>query len=322
VNFALGDQVVDITLVELLGAQRVLEVVDQRRRDLVVEVLDAEDLLNLVDTFFGDGDGPLLLVHLVVRAGLQPWHDASEDAIPLGALLRGTRDDQRRAGLVDQDRVDLVDDGEVVAALGSIVWPPDHVVAQVVEAELVVGPVGDVGAVCRLPLFGTLVRLDQPDAESEEAVDAPHPFGVSTSQIVVDRDDMHALARQAIQVTRQGRDEGLTFTGAHLGDVSEVQRRATDDLDIVVTLSKRPPGSLANDRESLGSYVIEGLAVFDPFPEDICACAKFGVGQRLGLFFETVGGLHESHALFESLAFTESEELAEGACQVSFSLPS
>jgi hypothetical protein len=56
-------------------------------------------------------------------------------------------DDQRRARLVDQDRVDLVDDRVVEAALDALLGAEGHVVAQVVEAELVVGPVGDVGGV-------------------------------------------------------------------------------------------------------------------------------------------------------------------------------
>ena len=56
-------------------------------------------------------------------------------------------DDERRARLVDEDRVDLVDDGVVERALRVVERRELHVVAQVVEAELVVLAVGDVGAV-------------------------------------------------------------------------------------------------------------------------------------------------------------------------------
>ena len=61
------------------------------------------------------------------------------------AVLERAGNDQRRARLVDQDRIDFVDDRVVVAALhhlGALVF---HVVAQIVEAEFVVGGVGDVG---------------------------------------------------------------------------------------------------------------------------------------------------------------------------------
>ena len=65
----------------------------------------------------------------------------------------GTRDDERRPRFVDQDAVDLVDDREVVAALHVVREVELHVVAQVVEAELVVRAVGDVAAVGDLPLL-------------------------------------------------------------------------------------------------------------------------------------------------------------------------
>jgi hypothetical protein len=68
-------------------------------------------------------------------------------------VLGGARDDERRAGLVDENRVDLVDDGEVELALHVVLQAELHVVAQVVEAELVVLPVGDVAAVRDLALL-------------------------------------------------------------------------------------------------------------------------------------------------------------------------
>ena len=67
--------------------------------------------------------------------------------VELRALPRAAGDDQRRARLVDQDRVDLVDDRVDELALHAILGPERQVVAQIVEAELVVRAVGDVGGV-------------------------------------------------------------------------------------------------------------------------------------------------------------------------------
>jgi hypothetical protein len=54
-----------------------------------------------------------------------------------------------------------------------------HVVAEVVEAELVVRAVGDVAAV-RLLLRGVPAgRNDHADADAEEVVDLGHPLGVA-----------------------------------------------------------------------------------------------------------------------------------------------
>ena len=72
--------------------------------------------------------------------------------VEVGAVLDRAGDDERGARLVDQDRVDLVDDGVGVAALHHLGRAHLHVVAQVVEAELVVGAVGDVAGVLRAPL--------------------------------------------------------------------------------------------------------------------------------------------------------------------------
>ena len=67
--------------------------------------------------------------------------------------------------------VDLVDDREVVAALHHLRQLVLHVVAQVVEAELVVGAVGDVAGIGGLALVIVEAVHDDADAEPEEAVD-------------------------------------------------------------------------------------------------------------------------------------------------------
>jgi len=79
----------------------------------VVEVVDAQALLGLGDTVLEDGDGPGLLVDLEMLV----LDEAPDQGVDLVVDLRGivgrTGDDEGGAGLVDEDRVDLVDDGEV-----------------------------------------------------------------------------------------------------------------------------------------------------------------------------------------------------------------
>ena len=90
---------------------------------------------------------------------------------------------------------------------------------------------------------------------------------------------MHALAGQRVQIGGQGRDEGLALTGLHLGDVAEVQRRATHDLHVVVPLAQHPLGGLAHGRERLGQQIVEGLPVGEPFAVLLGQLAQLGVGQ-------------------------------------------
>ena len=120
-----------------------------------------------------------------------------DGVVEVGAVVERAGDDQRRARLVDQDRVDLVDDRVDVAALDHVLQPVLHVVAQIVEAELVVGAVGDVAGVGRLALVVVEAVHDDADGQAEEAVDLPHPFGVALGEVVVDGDDMHAACRRA-----------------------------------------------------------------------------------------------------------------------------
>ena len=124
------------------------------------DVVDAEGLLDGDPALVRDTDGAMLFVdHIVAGEGLafeavdllRPSSSSGNDLVDarvlVGGLVGGAGDDERGAGFVDEDGVDFVDDGVVVAALHAILDFELHVVAQVVEAELVVGAVGDVGAV-------------------------------------------------------------------------------------------------------------------------------------------------------------------------------
>ena len=141
---------------------------------------------------------------------------------------------------------------------------PRHVVAQVVEAELGVGAVGDVGGVASARRVGRVVVLLDPDLDAEGAVDGLHPFGVAAGQVVVDGDDVDAVARQRVEEDGQRRGQGLALAGLHLRDRARVQDHAADQLDVVVALSEHPLARLAAERKSLGQQVVERLSPAGP----------------------------------------------------------
>ena len=109
-----------------------------------------------------------------------------------GVALAG--DDQRRARLVDQNGVDLVDDAEIVAALDFQLFIGHHVVAQVIEAHLIVGAVCDIRRIGLAPLGVVFLMYDQTHLEPQEAVNLAHPLRVSPGEVIVDRDHMDAFA--------------------------------------------------------------------------------------------------------------------------------
>ena len=165
-------------------------------------------------------------------------HQLVDSAVELRAVVGRAADDQRRARLVDQDRIDLVDDREVVPALDHLAERVAHVVAQIVEAELVVGAVGDVAGVGLAALRVVQARHDHADAQPEQIVDGAHPAGVAAGEVVVDGDDVHALALEGVEVGGERGDQRLALAGLHLGDAALVQDHAADQLDVEVALAQ------------------------------------------------------------------------------------
>jgi hypothetical protein len=263
-HLAVLDDVLHVAAVDEVRAQRRGEVLHEHDVARVVQALARLDqpglrhqLLDLGVAGLGEEGLLGLQVHAEVAGAvllglrLEPGHQLVDAQVGLGAVLGRPGNDQRRARLVDQDRVHLVDDGEVQAALGALFEAEGEVVAQVVEAELVVGAVGDVGVVGGALVGRLLAGPDDPDRQAEGLVDRPHPVGVALRQVLVHRDDVHALARQGVEIGRQRGDQGLALAGAHFRDLALVQRHAADQLDVEVAHPEGPLGGLAGQREGL-----------------------------------------------------------------------
>ncbi len=245
------------------------------------------------------------------RAQLEAGDDAIDLVVEVGRFLGRPGDDQRGARFVDEDAVDFVDDGEVVPALDVLRELELHVVAQVVEAELVVGPVGDVGGVGGLALGVDEVVLDDADREAEEAVDAPHPLGVAAGQVVVDRDDVDALAGQRVQVGRQRRHQRLAFAGLHLGDAAAVQDHAADQLDVEVPHAEHAAAGLADQREGVGQEVVERFALVGAAAEIVAALAQAGVRERGEAAFALTDGSDERPQTLELALVLRADDFGE-----------
>ena len=219
-----------------MGAQRLVGMVDQRDVGGFIEraLQDAglhHQLFDLLVAAFGIDDRAGLLVERVVF-GREQRDDRVDLLVELRAVVGRARDDQRRAALVDQDRVDLVDHGEAVAALDHVGQRVLHVVAEVVEAEFIVGAVGDVAGVGGAALGVVEAVHDLADRHAEEAVDLAHPFGVARGEVVVDGDDVDAPAFEGVEIDWRRGDQRLALAGAHFGDAALMEHDAPDQLDV------------------------------------------------------------------------------------------
>ena len=307
-NLAVGDDVVAVTQEEFLGLDGVVEVADECGVARLVQVVDAEEVLDLGDARVENADDLLLLVDLIVLVAGQLRHETRELAVPTGHVALGRAgDDQRGTGLIDEDGVDLIDDGVMVAALHQIGLLPRHVVAQVVEAELVVGAVGDVGVVLLAALRRLLVGDDAADVHAEEAVDTTHQLALVARQVVVDRDHVHALAFECVQVARERRDQGLAFTGLHFGDIAPVQGRATHELHIEVTLSQSALRHLTDGGERFGHQLVKVLTVVQSLLELGGLAFEFLVGQSGNLVLKGIHGLGHVLQFLELVPFSHAE---------------
>ena len=122
-HFAVAHDVLDVALVERMRAQRGVQVMHQADVRGVVEALAlaqqaglGHQLLDVLVAFLGDVDLlGLLLDREIARPvlfllALEARHELVDAQVQLGALLRRAGDDERRARLVDEDRVHFVDD--------------------------------------------------------------------------------------------------------------------------------------------------------------------------------------------------------------------
>jgi len=175
-----------------------------------------------------------------------------ETDVERGVVFGLARDDQGGARLVDQNRIDLIDNGVVQSALAAVFDAVLHIVTQVVKAVFVVGAVGDVGGVGGFFLFVVLLRDNHAHAHAQELIQRAHPFGVAAREVIVHRHHVHALARERIQVDGECGHQGLALARAHFGNLAVMQRNRAQHLYVKMAHAKDALARLAHDGEGFG----------------------------------------------------------------------
>ena len=147
-----------------------------------------------------------------------------------------------------------------MATLHALACLRNHVVTQVVEAELAVGTVGDVSRIGRFLAIEPHAVLQAANAHAQTLVDPAHPLAVALGEVIVHGNDVDSPTCDGIEIRRERSNERLAFASLHLGDHAPVQGDATHDLLIEVTHPLRPLRSLPHGGEGLGEQLVEGLA--------------------------------------------------------------
>ena len=135
-----------------------------------------------------------------------------------------------------------------------------------------------------------------------------HPLAVTSGQIIVHGDDVDAFSGQCVQVHRQGRHQGLAFTGLHFGNPAKVEGHATHELYVEVPLTKNALCSFSNDGVGLNEKVVQGFAFVKAGTELHRLGGEFGVAECHHLVFKIVDERDNLCKAANLLAFTGAQD--------------
>ena len=114
-----------------------------------------------------------------------------------------------------------------MTTLHQVLFIPRHVVTQVIEAEFIIGAIGDVGVVLLTALGRIHVRQNATSGHTKEVEYPAHKVALVFRQIVIHGDHMHTLTFKGVEIARQGGYKRLAFTRLHFCNVTPMQSGTT-----------------------------------------------------------------------------------------------
>ena len=291
-HLAIAHDIIRVAAEDDDGAQRLVQVVHHLRILEIIEILafqqpgGGEHALHLLGAGFGENNGLLLLIDLDILAH-QFLHHGVDLGVELRLVVGGAGDDQRGAGFIDQHAIDFIDHGEIERPLHHLLARVFHVVAQIIEAEFIVGAVGDVTRIGGAARLIIQVGHNHADTEAQEAIDLAHPLRIAAGEIIIHRHHVHALAGQGIQIDRQRRHQRLAFAGAHFGDFAAMQHDAADHLHIEMPHAQHALGGFTHGGKGFGQDVVQRLAGFELSLQLGRLRLQLVIGKRTDLVFQT-----------------------------------
>ena len=230
------------------------------------------------------------LLHIVAPLHLPGQHVAH--FIQGRGLTALARDNQRCAGFIDQHRVHFIDDREMEPPQHQLLFVDHHIVTQIVKSQFIVGHIGNITAICFLPLLRRHAVQHHAHSQSQKLMDLAHPLRITLGQIIIDRHHMYALAFQGVQISRQQKGLGLTFAGLHLGNTALMHDYTANQLHSVVFRLQHSASCLSHQSICLGQNIVQGLAVFQPPLELLRLGLHLFVRQFHHLRTQGLDGIH------------------------------
>jgi hypothetical protein len=254
-----------------------LHVVNELHVSRIEEVLYVKEGLYALDTNIGERRLLGLQVDLEILLALKVRNYLIDDEILIGRLFSGPGDNQWRSGLINKNGVYLVHDREVVPALDHLSSGELHVVTEIVESELVVLSVRNIGLIRGATRLLTNTVVHATNREPKEGMNAAHPLSVTSSKVIVHRYNVYTFPRKRVQVGRKGSYESFTLSGSHLGDHLIVKDRTADKLNIEMAHANNAPTRLSNNGERVRKKTVKRLAEIYPLLKASGLITKVGV---------------------------------------------
>ena len=236
--------------------------------------------------------------------------------INFGGFAALAGNNQRRPRLVNQNRVHLIDNRVMQTAQHQLVLVDCHVVAQVIKAQLIVRDIGDVRIVRLAALLGRHAVQHHAAGKAHEAENLSHLLRITFGQIIVDRNNMYALAVQRVQIRRERRHQRFALAGAHLRDASLMQNDAADDLYMEGFHTQHAPVALADGRKSFRKQVIQCLPVSKTPAEFICFAAQLLVRKGLHRIAQRFDSIHQRLDALQLMLAVRAEDLIHYSCHI------
>ena len=219
--------------------------------------------------------------------------------IQLRPILRWARNDQRCPRFIDQNGIDFIHNSKVVSALIHLVQLRFHIVTQIVKAQLIVGGIGHIASIGCHFFRVWLLWINNASGQAQGPVNFRHPIRITPGQIIVNRHNMHTLARQSIEIGREGGNQSFALTSFHFSDIALMQKYPAHELHIKGSQAQRAFRCFAAIGEGFRQKAIKRFSSLSAILKLFGFCDELLVAERFKIRLKRINLINHRAGCFD-----------------------
>ena len=133
----------------------------------------------------------------------------------------------------------------------------DHIIPKIVKAEFIISAVSYIRGVGLFSFGRAHVVLYNAHRKPEKLINGPHPHPVALCQVIVNRNDMHALAGKGVETRGKRCDQRFALAGGHFRDFPFVHDNSSYELHVKMPHAYCSFSHLPHNSERLGQDIFE-----------------------------------------------------------------